>query len=124
FLPPVLLLVIVVVSVAVVVVVVVIVVISLVVFPLPFIPFTNSGSPTLNGLLNQFMGHVDGIMQSCRTHQGQLMETIVVCLTVISFQIQSLELLLHLLDFSCWAVFRSHHRLEFSPWNMVSIDEP
>ncbi|GKF14785.1 putative reverse transcriptase domain-containing protein, partial [Tanacetum coccineum] len=60
FLPPVLLLVIVVVSVAVVVVV------SLVVFPFPFIVVTNSGSPTLNCLLNQFTGHVDGIMQSCR----------------------------------------------------------
>nr|GFC76779.1 hypothetical protein [Tanacetum cinerariifolium] len=52
FLPPVLLLVIVVVSVTVVVVVVVVigvivVGVSLVVFPLPFIAFTNSGSPTL-----------------------------------------------------------------------------
>ncbi|GJU45869.1 hypothetical protein Tco_1203135 [Tanacetum coccineum] len=66
-LPPVLLLVLVVVSVAVVVVVGVIVVgVSLVVFPFPFITFTNSSSPTLNCLLNQFTGHVDGIMQNCR----------------------------------------------------------
>ncbi|GKC85195.1 hypothetical protein Tco_1140912 [Tanacetum coccineum] len=64
FLPPILLLVIVVVLVA--VVVVVVVVVSLVVFPLPFIAFTNSGSPTLDCLLNQFTGHVDGIMWSCR----------------------------------------------------------
>ncbi|GKF26867.1 hypothetical protein Tco_0082761 [Tanacetum coccineum] len=61
---------------------------------------------------------------SCRTHQGQLMETIVVCLNFVSFQSQSPELLLYPLDLSCWAVFRSHHRLESSPWNMVSIDEP
>ncbi|GKG24146.1 hypothetical protein Tco_0392182, partial [Tanacetum coccineum] len=54
FLPPILLLVIVVVSVA---VVVVVVVVSLVVFPLPFIAFTNSGCPTLNCLLNQPTGH-------------------------------------------------------------------
>ncbi|GJY97408.1 hypothetical protein Tco_0514318, partial [Tanacetum coccineum] len=66
FLPPVLLLVIVAVSVAVVVVGVIVVGVSLVVFPFPFIAFTNSSSPTLNCLLNQFTGHVDGIMQSCR----------------------------------------------------------
>nr|GEZ45693.1 putative reverse transcriptase domain-containing protein [Tanacetum cinerariifolium] len=54
FLPPVLLLVIVVVSVTVVVVVVGVIVVGvpLVVFPLPFIAFTNSGSLTLNCLLD------------------------------------------------------------------------
>ncbi|GKA02582.1 hypothetical protein Tco_0675363 [Tanacetum coccineum] len=52
------------------------------------------------------------------------LETIVVCLDVISFQSLSPELLLHPLDFDCLAIFRSHHRLEFSPRNMVSIDEP
>nr|GFD17546.1 hypothetical protein [Tanacetum cinerariifolium] len=54
FLPPVLLLVMVVVSVTVVVVVVEVIVVgvSLVVFPLPFIAFTNSGTPTLNCLVN------------------------------------------------------------------------
>ncbi|GKD74783.1 hypothetical protein Tco_1333065, partial [Tanacetum coccineum] len=67
FLPLVLLLVKVVVSVVVVVVVRVIVVgVSLVVFPFPLITFTNSSSPTLNSLFNQFTGHVDCIMQSCR----------------------------------------------------------
>ncbi|GJU18542.1 hypothetical protein Tco_1146508 [Tanacetum coccineum] len=59
-----------------------------------------------------------------REEEEGVMEMIVVCLDVISFQSQSPELLLHPLDFNCWAVFRSHHRLEFSPWNMVSIDEP
>ncbi|GJY62436.1 hypothetical protein Tco_0463093 [Tanacetum coccineum] len=58
FLSPVLLLVMIVVSVAVIVVVVVIVVgVSLVVFPFPFIAFTDSCSPTLNCLLDQFTGH-------------------------------------------------------------------
>ncbi|GJT53611.1 hypothetical protein Tco_0988665 [Tanacetum coccineum] len=152
FLPPILLLVIVVVSVA--VVVVVVGGVSLVIFPFSFVAFTNSSSLTLNCLLNQFTGHVDGIMQSCRlrrsdvsfdsfrkptsvpfnlllfsghqfrTHQGQLMETIVVFLNVVSFQSQRLELLLYPFDFSCWAVFHSHCHLEFSPWNMVSIDDP
>ena len=61
----------VVVSVAVVVVVVVVVVgvvvvgVSLVVFQFPLIAFTNSSSLTLNCLLDQLTGHVDGIMQSC-----------------------------------------------------------
>ncbi|GKG46913.1 hypothetical protein Tco_0504110, partial [Tanacetum coccineum] len=57
-------------------------------------------------------------------YQGQLMETIVVCLNVISFQSQSPDLLINPLDFRCWAVFRSHHYLEFSPENTVSIDKP
>ncbi|GKG37583.1 hypothetical protein Tco_0456806, partial [Tanacetum coccineum] len=72
-----------------------------------FDSFRKPTSVPFNLLL--FSGH------QFRTHQGQLMETIVVCLNVISFQSQSPKLLLHPLDFSWWAVFRSHHRLEFSP---------
>ncbi|GKE84237.1 putative reverse transcriptase domain-containing protein [Tanacetum coccineum] len=46
----------------VVVVMIIVVVVSLVVFPFPLITFTNSCSPTLNCLLDQFTGHDDGIM--------------------------------------------------------------
>ncbi|GKG31619.1 hypothetical protein Tco_0426569, partial [Tanacetum coccineum] len=105
----------VIVAVVVIVVVMVIVVVSLVVFPFPFIAFTNSSSLTLNLLLDQFTGHVDCLMQGrrlrrsdisfdsfrkptnvlsnllafsrhqFRIHQNQFMETIGVCLDVVSF---------------------------------------
>ncbi|GJX44720.1 hypothetical protein Tco_0261396 [Tanacetum coccineum] len=70
---------------------------------------------TTNILLNLllFSGH------QFRTHQGQLMETIVVCLDVISFQSQSLEFLFHPLDFSCWAVFSGHHSFHVALGDLI-----
>ncbi|GJT29500.1 hypothetical protein Tco_0909775 [Tanacetum coccineum] len=57
-------------------------------------------------LLNQFMGHRDGIIArvavgTIRTHQDQLMETIVVMPQVVSFRVKSTELLLPSFGFYC-----------------------
>ncbi|GJY32229.1 hypothetical protein Tco_0415724 [Tanacetum coccineum] len=132
FLSPVLLLVIVVVSVTVVVVVGVIVVVvgvslyssgllmatcrvaSLKEVMFPLILFMK---PTMN-----FQSTLS-VVHQFRTHQGQLMETIVVCLNVVSFQSQSPELLLHPLIFSCSVSIPYHHGLKFHSMEYGGIDE-
>ncbi|GKF09955.1 hypothetical protein Tco_0044179, partial [Tanacetum coccineum] len=114
FLPPVLLLVIVVVSIAVVVVVIIVVMVivvgvSLAVFPFPFIAFTNSSSPTLNCLLDQFMGHT---FQETHAHTFQSS----------SFQwapIQDTSKLVRGNDY----LFCGHHSFHVAPGDLISISK-